>query len=83
VIVDNDIDPYNPEAVEWAIATRFQADKGMIIVSKARGSTLDPSADQELAMTAKLGIDATRSLLKPAEKFELAKIPGEEMIQEG
>jgi UbiD family decarboxylase len=75
IVVDNDIDVYNSEEVEWAIATRFQANEDLIIIPNARGSTLDPSADQETGQTTKLGIDATRPLTKPAEKFVKAKIP--------
>ncbi|MEM3607109.1 MAG: UbiD family decarboxylase [Candidatus Bathyarchaeia archaeon] len=74
-VFDSDINIFDPEEVEWALATRFQPDKGVLIIKNARGSTLDPSADQELALTSKLGIDATRTLLKPKEKFEKAKIP--------
>ena len=75
VVVDTDIDVFSLEEVEWAIATRFQAEEDLIVIPKARGSTLDPSADQETGLTTKLGIDATRPLTKPPEKFELAKIP--------
>jgi len=75
VVVDTDIDVFDPNVVEWAIATRFQANEDIILIPNARGSTLDPSADQETGLTAKVGIDATRPLTKPREKFELAKIP--------
>ena len=61
--------------VEWAIATRFQAGEDLVVIPHVRGSTLDPSADQETALTTKLGVDATRPLTKPYENFELAKIP--------
>jgi len=74
-IVDEDIDPNNAESVEYAIATRFQADKDLIILKNVRGSSLDPSSDQQKLQTAKMGIDATRSLSKRPEGFELAKIP--------
>ncbi len=57
VVVDEDIDIYNPEDVEFAIATRFQADRDLVVVKGARGSSLDPSAEDNL--TAKMGIDAT------------------------
>jgi len=76
VVVDSDIDINKPQEVEWAIATRFQGDKDLIVIPNARGSTLDPSSNQELALTTKVGIDATRSLLKPKEKFFKAVIPG-------
>ena len=74
-IVDEDIDPNNAESVEYAMATRFQADKDLVILTKVRGSSLDPSSDQKKLQTAKMGIDATRSLSKRPEGFELAKIP--------
>ena len=74
-VVDEDIDPNNAEAVEYAMATRFQADTDLIILKKVRGSSLDPSSDQKKLQTAKMGIDATRPLSKRLEGFELAKIP--------
>ena len=74
-VVDEDIDPSNAEAVEYALATRFQADKDLIILTKVRGSSLDPSSDQKKLQTAKMGLDATKSLSKRPEGFELAKIP--------
>lgn len=80
VIVDTDINVFNPEEVEWAIATRFQADKDLIIISNARGSTLDPSANQETELTTKLGVDATCPLSKPRSKFERAEIPTNKRI---
>lgn len=75
-VVDEDIDPDSAEAVEYAMATRFQADKDLVIVRDVRGSSLDPSSDQKNLKTAKMGIDATRPASKRLEGFELAKIPG-------
>lgn len=80
VVVDDDIDVYNVDEVEWAIATRFQANEDLVIIPNARGSTLDPSADQETGQTTKLGIDATRPLTKSPEKFVKAKIPTNQRI---
>ncbi|MEM0073872.1 MAG: UbiD family decarboxylase [Thermoplasmatales archaeon] len=60
IVVDEDIDIYNPIDVEWALATRFQADRGLII-KKERGSSLDPSA-YEGSITNKVGMDATMPL---------------------
>jgi len=80
VAVDMDIDVFNPEEVEWAIATRFQADEDLVIIPNARGSTLDPSADQENGLTTKLAIDATRPLNRPKENFEKAKTPTNDRI---
>ncbi len=80
IVVDEDIDPNNAEAVEYAMATRFQADKDIVILKNVRGSSLDPSSDQKKLQTAKLGIDATKPFSKRPEGFELAKIPKIEKI---
>ena len=73
VIVDDDIDIYNPNEVEWAIATRFQADKDLIIKLKEKGSSLDPSADPNTYITTKVGVDATKPLVAHGKNFEKAK----------
>lgn len=75
VVVDSDIDPYDMEQVEWAIATRFRGDEDLLIIPHVRVSSLDPTSDQELELGCKVGIDATRPLTKPREKFERARIP--------
>jgi 3-polyprenyl-4-hydroxybenzoate decarboxylase len=49
----------------------------MIIIRNAKGSSLDPSSDQINLLTTKVGIDATATLLKGRDGFEIAKIPGE------
>ena len=82
VVVDDDIDVFNSEEVEWAIATRFQAGEDLLIIRNVRGSTLDPSADMETGLTTKVGVDATRPLKVPKEKFEKAKIPLTERTKE-
>lgn len=81
VVVDPDIDVFDSCDVEWAIATRFQAGEDLVVVKNVRGSTLDSSADQETGLTTKMGIDATRPLTKPEEKFERAKIPAGKNIE--
>jgi 2,5-furandicarboxylate decarboxylase 1 len=62
VVVDDDVDPLDPAAVEWAIATRFQADRDLIIWTDQPSSSLDPSAKLvpgQKARSAKMGLDAT------------------------
>ncbi len=62
VVVDTDIDIYDSADVEWAIATRFQADRGLVMLTDQPGSSLDPSAIQapgQKSRTAKMGLDAT------------------------
>jgi UbiD family decarboxylase len=69
-IVDNDIDVYDDREVEWAVATRFQAKKGLIVIDDAAGSTLDPSSD---GLTSKVGMDATKPM--GGEGFDRVKAP--------
>jgi 2,5-furandicarboxylate decarboxylase 1 len=57
VIVDDDVDVFDSEQVEWAIATRTQADRDLLVIPRTVGSSLDPSADA--GTTAKLVVDAT------------------------
>jgi 2,5-furandicarboxylate decarboxylase 1 len=57
-VVDDDIDIHNPHEIEWAMATRFQGDRDMII-KKEKGSSLDPSSDLKTKMTTKIGFDLT------------------------
>ncbi len=73
VVVDSDIDVDDPTQVEWAIATRFQAHKDLVVIPSARGSTLDPSSQDGL--TSKMGIDATKPITGGLG-FERGRIPG-------
>lgn len=73
VVVDEDINIYDPHDVEWAIATRFQADKNAIILSNQPGSSLDPSGDLtegKKATTSKAGLDATAPLTTTGKGFK-------------
>ncbi|MCU0798721.1 MAG: UbiD family decarboxylase [Candidatus Thermoplasmatota archaeon] len=62
LVVDQDIDIFDDVALEWALATRFNAGKGLLLVHGARGSTLDPSASSIDGTTSKMGMDATMPL---------------------
>jgi 2,5-furandicarboxylate decarboxylase 1 len=61
VIVDDDIDVFDEERVLWAVANRFQADRGLVVIADAQGSELDPSAGPG-GVNAKMGLDATKPL---------------------
>ena len=74
-IVDDDIDVTNPAEIEWAMATRFQADKDIVIKTGVKGSSLDPSADPETRETVKVGFDCTMSLNRDKSDFSKTK-PG-------
>ena len=73
-VVDEDIDIHNPHEVEWAMATRFQGDKNMI-VKKEKGSSLDPSSDLETRMTAKVGFDLTIPWGRDLKDFKKLELP--------
>jgi 2,5-furandicarboxylate decarboxylase 1 len=74
VVVDDDIDVYNALDVEWAIATRVQADRDVFVISGARAKPLDPSLPVMQAGVvptgAKVGIDATIPEGIPRERYE-------------
>jgi 2,5-furandicarboxylate decarboxylase 1 len=73
VIVDEDVNIYDQNEVEWAIATRFQADKDAVILPNQRGSSLDPSGDLtegKKATTCKMGLDATTPFEETGKGFK-------------
>ena len=74
-MVDEDVDIHNPTEVEWAVATRFQADRDLIVVGHAQGSRLDPSTREGVG--AKMGLDATIPVGAPAGRFTRIYVPGE------
>jgi UbiD family decarboxylase len=74
-VVDKDINILDPAEVEWAIATRVQADRAVAIKSHEKGSSLDPSADPNTRETAKWGIDATKPLSTKRKDFERVPFP--------
>ena len=78
IVVDDDVDIHNPTDVEWALATRFQADRDLVIVPESQGSKLDPSNRDGVG--AKMGLDATKPLAAPEMAFKRIHVPGEEAI---
>lgn len=66
IVVDEDIDIFNPEDIEYAIATRVKGDEDIMIVPGARGSSLDPCATPD-GTTTKVGVDATKPMDKKEE----------------
>lgn len=76
IIIDDNVDIYSNNAVEWAIATRFQGDKDLVIKPNQPGSSLDPSAKQEpgkKALTCKIGVDATIPFDVDNKKYEIVR----------
>jgi len=74
-VVDKDIDIYNPLEVEWAMATRFQGDRDLVVRGRAPGSSLDPSADSGTHLTTRLGFDLTAPLETTGKSFRKADFP--------
>ena len=67
--------------LEWAIATRVQADKDVVILSRARAKPLDPSIPPigqgitTAVTTAKMGLDATIPEDVPKNRYERITYP--------
>lgn len=93
IVVDDDVDVHDPLQVEWAVATRFQADRDLVVVAGAQGSVLDPSttvgregpngeppAATMQGISAKMGLDATRPVSYSAHVFTKVRIPGEDEV---
>jgi 2,5-furandicarboxylate decarboxylase 1 len=79
VVVDEDVDIHDPTEVEWAVATRFQADRDLLVIPGAQGSRLDPSTENGFG--AKMGLDATKPLDAPPMRFTRIRVPGQEAVR--
>jgi 2,5-furandicarboxylate decarboxylase 1 len=77
IVVDDDIDVYDPVKVWWAVLTRSQPSDDVIIIPKAAGGQLDPSAPSHFASSL-MGIDATRPFGEPFA--EVVRVPGVEDV---
>ena len=67
IVVDDDINIFDPTDVEYAVATRVRWNENLVLIPGVKGSTLDPSSQDGL--TTKIGIDATKPLAE-AERYE-------------
>ena len=79
VLVDDDINVFNEQEVLWAVATRFEADKDLIIMPYCMGSHLIPTAyditrSKHGVMQTKLIFDATMPA-KPTPFPQRADVP--------
>ncbi len=73
IAVNTDINIQDDQELEWAMATRFQADRDLIVMTNLRGQPIDPSSGDGF-LTAKMGLDATKP--RP-EGFEKVGVPEE------
>ena len=81
VVVDMDVNIDDQTEIEWAVATRFQADRDLVVVSGAQGSKLDPSSDN--GISAKMGLDATKPLTADAMEFKRIHVKDVEKVDLG
>ena len=76
VVIDTDVDIFDPVDVEWAITTRFDPDSGLVLRPGQEGHILNPvvhvNADGKGGTVTKVGIDATVPF-GAGEKFERVK----------
>ncbi len=78
VVVDPDINVFDPGEVEWAMSFRVQPDRDVFIIPQTPAGPLDPSVNGKVPLGARtsamVGIDATRPF---GETFpEVADVPG-------
>jgi 2,5-furandicarboxylate decarboxylase 1 len=78
VVVDDDIDVYDTEAVNWAMITRGQPAEDIIVIPRVAGGPLDPSAPEKEVISV-WGFDATR----PTDKVfpEVVSVPGADTFE--
>ncbi|MFO1377915.1 MAG: UbiD family decarboxylase [Steroidobacteraceae bacterium] len=63
VVIDTDVDPYDPVDVDWAITTRCHPDTGILTLPGEEGHILNPlvtiTSDGSGGTITKIGLDAT------------------------
>jgi UbiD family decarboxylase len=70
VVVDEDVDIYDEPSVLWALSTRFQADRDVVMVPRTMGVILDPSSSED-GLGSRLGLDATKPLQEKAVRLRI------------
>lgn len=79
IVVDEDIDPWDAEQVDWAIWTRVKATEDIYIVPRTKGGDLDPRVPpEEKGFWDRVLIDAARPL-----HWEPRSIWGAEGVNKG
>lgn len=78
VVTDEDINVFDPQEVEWAIATRVQVKKDVIVIpGMGRAKPLDPvlPPGMDPMLITRLGIDATIPEGIPRSRYERIRYP--------
>lgn len=75
VVVDTDVNIYDPVDVEWAVTTRFHPDRDMVILPGEEGHILNPMVtmdpDGSGGTITKLGMDAT---IPPGDRARFERV---------
>lgn len=77
IAVDEDVDLFDMDKVMWAVCTRSQADRDLIVLPRMAAFQLDPSMPERGVMTT-MGIDATRPFGEEFEKVVI--VPGADRL---
>jgi UbiD family decarboxylase len=64
-VVDDDVDVFSDEQVEWAMATRFRADRDLVVNSGYPPFYMEPTVESEADTVTKAGFDLTKPFGKP------------------
>jgi 2,5-furandicarboxylate decarboxylase 1 len=74
-VVDSDINVFSDAEMDWALATRFQADRDIVVASGFRAVPLDPSLAGSRT-GAKAGFDCTIPFaMRNAFEFQIPEVP--------
>ncbi len=78
IVVDDDIDIFDPFEMDYALATRVHAARDIFVVPRVRAVVLDPAAEEYAVgkgTVDKMIIDATKPHLAPPGSFTMADVP--------
>jgi 2,5-furandicarboxylate decarboxylase 1 len=84
IVVDDDIDIFDPGEIDYALATRMKADRDIFIIPRVKSVVLDPAVDEYAigkGTVSKMIIDATKPINAPEGSFTMADVPGEMLKQ--
>ena len=74
-VVDPDIDIFNDAEMDWALATRFQPDRDLVVESGMRTLPLDPSLNPGARTGSKAGFDLTVAFGRTGIESMLPVVP--------
>ena len=84
IIVGPDVDPYDMDSIEWAIATRVQPAEDTIINQQGQAFLLDPSATKGPhgfpVVGSQMGIDATMKVPERFDSYQEVSMPTPEEV---